>query len=548
MQQDVSSRWTGAGWSSLLSREFRRRLSIRAKITLHQVVVALTLLASGVATWFGVERIDYYFDRNRLAQEQLETVLRLSSHLNRYSENVAELLLLGRTELDDFLAARQSVEEVLDELSQLTDQEVDFVRSEEERAEEAGEQERIRHVRSLFEEIDLATQRLLFLRDQGQQERAVALFRDAIEEGFSAELDGEIAAALADEEAELRQLQMRTNRLEGQIIAFVLSVILGAILVSALAGARLAGALTRPIQDLIAATRAIGSGDLGHRIGDSHPEEFAALARQFNRTAGQLEAQQREVRDRQAGLEGIISQRTAELEEANERLQRLDRMRVLFLADISHELRTPLTVLRGEAEVALRGTRTIEEHRETLGRVVQLAQQMGRLVEDLLFLGRAEVGAVRFEMQPLVLQEVIEIALADAEILAEERGLGLDARLPETILRVEGDAGRLTQAVLIVLDNAVKYSSPGGRIDIELDRSGPEARLRVGNRGPGIPKADLPFVFNRFYRGRTERGVTEGSGLGLPIAKWIVDAHGGAIDIASAEERTVVTFRLPLAP
>src|SRR5688572_8115519 len=105
MQQDVSSHWTTAGWPGLLSRDLRQRLSVRAKITLHQLVVALTLLASGGATYWGIERIDYYFDRNRLAQEQLKAAVLLSSHLNRYSENVAELLLLGRTELDDFLDA-----------------------------------------------------------------------------------------------------------------------------------------------------------------------------------------------------------------------------------------------------------------------------------------------------------------------------------------------------------------------------------------------------------------------------------------------------------
>ncbi|WP_246082457.1 sensor histidine kinase [Rubellimicrobium rubrum] len=339
---------------------------------------------------------------------------------------------------------------------------------------------------------------------------------------------------------------MRTNRLESGLVLFVLSVVGTAILVSALAGARLVGALTRPIHDLIAATRAIGDGDLGHRIGNDHPKEFAGLARQFNRTASQLEAQRLEVQERQAGLEDTISRRTAELEEANERLQRLDRMRVLFLADISHELRTPLTVLRGEAEVALRGVRSSEEHRETLVRVVQLAQQMGRLVEDLLFLGRAEVGAVRFEMQPLELEDVVEIALADAEILADERELVIDAHLPDGPVRVEGDAGRLSQALVTILDNAVKYSSPGGRIAVELSRTEIEACLRVVNGGPGIPKADLPFVFNRFYRGRAERGSTDGSGLGLPIAKWIVDAHGGRVDLASEEGRTVVTLQLPL--
>jgi len=145
-----------------------------------------------------------------------------------------------------------------------------------------------------------------------------------------------------------------------------------------------------------------------------------------------------------------------------------------------------------------------------------------------------------------VLQEVVDIALEDAEVLAEERGLVIAARLSDTPLRAEGDLGRLAQAVLILLDNAVKYSTPEGRIEVALDQIGSEGRLRVINGGPSIPKADLPFVFNRFYRGRAERMSSEGSGLGLPIAKWIVDAHGGRIDIASEADRTVVTIHLPL--
>ena len=148
----------------------------------------------------------------------------------------------------------------------------------------------------------------------------------------------------------------------------------------------LSRALTRPIRELIAGTRAIGEGDLSYRIDYDRRDEFADLAQQFNATVGRLDAQRRKLLEVQAGLEDEVARRTSELEDANGRLQRLDHMRMLFLADIGHELRTPLTVLRGEAEVALRGERPIEEHRETLRRIVQLAQQMGRLVEDLLFL------------------------------------------------------------------------------------------------------------------------------------------------------------------
>ena len=123
----------------------------------------------------------------------------------------------------------------------------------------------------------------------------------------------------------------------------------------------------------------------------------------------------------------------------------------------------------------------------------------------------------------------------------------MHAQLPAEPCRVEGDAERLTQAFLIVLDNAVKYSDPGERIDLTLACEDAEAAVSVRNVGPGIPPSDLPYVFNRFYRGRqAPNGPTTGSGLGLPIAKWIVDTHGGRIALSSEERETVVTIHLPL--
>ena len=324
---------------------------------------------------------------------------------------------------------------------------------------------------------------------------------------------------------------------------------LSVLLVSGLAGAVLTRGLTRPIRDLIAGTRAIGEGDLSYRIAYTRKDEFADLARQFNVTVGRLEAQHRRLLEVQAGLEDEIARRTGELEDANARLQRLDQMRMLFLADIGHELRTPLTVLRGEAEVALRGERPIEEHRETLRRIGHLAQQMGRLVEDLLFLARAEVGTVRFEMQPLDLRDVIEVALAEARVL---RGLaravgagGADRRaLPCRGRRRAADPGLPDRARQ---RGEVFRSGRADRPDAR-PRDG-EAAMTVRNVGPAIPKSDLPYVFNRFYRGRQPPNrPTTGSGLGLPIAKWIVDRHGGRIALSSSDCETLVTINLPFMP
>lgn len=466
--------------------------------------------------------------------------------MNRYSENIAELLLLGRTELDDFHAARGDLDEGLRRLRNLGEQELALLRGPDERAREATEVERVDAMRALFEGIDLTTQRLLFLREQGQREEAVRLFREEIEDRLDAELEALMAAAIADEEEELRAIERRTAALETRLALLVAGVALLALAVSAAAGVALTRALTKPIGELIAATRAIGEGDLAYRVSDRRRDEFADLARQFNRTAGRLEGQRRRLLEVQASLEHEVARRTGELEEANTRLQRLDQMRMLFLADISHELRTPLTVLRGEAEVALRGERSREEHREALGLIVQLAAQMGRLVEDLLFLARAEVGAVRFEMQPLDLADVLEIAAAEGQALAEAGGRQLRAHWPALACRVRGDAERLLQALLIVLDNAAKYSEPGGLIELAARLRGAEVELSVRNTGPGIPPGELPFVFNRFHRGpQGATSSTPGTGLGLSIAKWIVDTHGGRIAIDSRDGTTVVTLRLP---
>jgi signal transduction histidine kinase len=226
----------------------------------------------------------------------------------------------------------------------------------------------------------------------------------------------------------------------------------------------------------------------------------------------------------------------------------LDRLRVLFLADVSHELRTPLTVLRGEAEVTLR-TRAAsqEDFRDTLESVVHQAEELGRLVDDLLFLTRAEADSLRFEAAPVPLQDVITEALVEGRVLAGANGHQLVPSLPSEPLVVIADRQRLKQTALIAIDNAIKYSDPQSPVEIELRRDGRQALISVRSRGDAIPPEDLPYVFDRFYRGRHDQ-TKGGSGLGLSIAKWIVEKHGGTIHLTSGPERlTELEIRLQLA-
>ena len=279
-------------------------------------------------------------------------------------------------------------------------------------------------------------------------------------------------------------------------------------------------------------------------------DELAILSNHFNKMAADLEGQRNAQLQHQSTLEWKVSERTAQLEEANRRLRDLDRLRVLFLAEISHELRTPLTVMRGEAEVMMRSRQpSTADWRETLRTIVEQAKDMTGLIDDLLFLTRAEADAIRFDIESVSLHDVVEEVLSEGRVIARSSGVSLRDDLPADPVVVRSDRQRLKQAMLIAVDNAVKYSDRGTTVEITLVADAGDAVLTVRNRGDGIPREDLPYVFDRFYRGRRHATKSiSGSGLGLSIAKWIVEKHAGAISVTSNPEGvTELIIRLPLA-
>jgi two-component system, OmpR family, sensor kinase len=221
---------------------------------------------------------------------------------------------------------------------------------------------------------------------------------------------------------------------------------------------------------------------------------------------------------------------------------------VRLLTDVSHELRTPLTALRGEAEVALRGMSKPEGvYREALELIVRLAADMASLVEDLLFLAQSEADDLRFDLHSVRLADLVREAVGDASLIARRKQvrLSLDALPPD--LSVRADARRLKQVLLILLDNAIKYSPPKSVVDIGLVRTNGTAEVVVTNEGEALLPADLPQAFERFFRGENASAqAIHGNGLGLPIARWIVEKHGGELTLDSEPSRgTTVKMRLP---
>ncbi|HVW07843.1 MAG TPA: ATP-binding protein [Bryobacteraceae bacterium] len=220
-----------------------------------------------------------------------------------------------------------------------------------------------------------------------------------------------------------------------------------------------------------------------------------------------------------------------------ERLESAFKLVVQFTADASHELRTPVAIIRTTAEVTREATRSAEEHEEAWDQVVLQSERMSRLVDDLLLLARADAGHSDVTFEVIDLADIVAGATAEVKVLADASGLELRTSAPQSC-PASGDPDAIRRLLLVLLDNAIKYTPAGGNITVRLDiEESPEALravIEVHDTGIGIGPDDLQHVFDRFYRVSTDRSrKTGGSGLGLAIAKWLASLHGGEIVVES---------------
>jgi signal transduction histidine kinase len=213
-----------------------------------------------------------------------------------------------------------------------------------------------------------------------------------------------------------------------------------------------------------------------------------------------------------------------------------------FVADAAHELRTPLAIMRTTGEVGMNEPAT---QQATIEQMLAENAHLTRLVDDLSLLARADNAAIQIQSLPVNLAGLAMDTVTELQPLAEVQGLSLSAEADAPLL-VSGDMMRLRQLMLILLDYAFKHAPEGGDVTVAVQRSSGRALIQVRDTGPGIAPADLPRIFDRFYRSDRAR-TGEGSGLGLAIGRWIVEAHGGSIGAANATNGgAVFTVTLPL--
>jgi heavy metal sensor kinase len=233
-------------------------------------------------------------------------------------------------------------------------------------------------------------------------------------------------------------------------------------------------------------------------------------------------------RDELGHLATTINELLARLENAFKEQQR-------FIADASHELRTPLAVLRGETEVALGKTRTVDEYQQSLSLIQDEAERLSRIVEDLFILARQPINTrAALNKERVSLNDAVRDCARAAQVLAFRKGVRLKLEKDSPSIALNGDEDLIKRMLLNLLDNAVKYTPAGGEISLALVRQNGNAEIVVRDTGIGIPAEAQPRVFDRFYRVDKARARTMGgAGLGLSIAQWIVEVHGGSINLAS---------------
>ncbi len=290
----------------------------------------------------------------------------------------------------------------------------------------------------------------------------------------------------------------------GGAVALFIALILGTVLFRQ---------LTTPLQELTAAAERIAGGDLEQPVQVKSKDELGRLGEAFNRMT--------------------------------EGLNKSEELRRRMIADISHELRTPLTVIRGGLEALRDGV-----YQPTEGKLAELDGEvllLDRLVEDLHELALAEAGELRLERGPTDLIKLVDRLSSRLRPPLAERGIGLVVELPQTLPKLSLDADRIEQVLHNLLGNAERYTPKGGRITLSVMDGEDEVLVSVADTGRGIPQEDLPYIFERFYRGersRSRRGG--GAGLGLAIVKQLVELHGGRIWAESEPgQGTRFMFTLP---
>jgi signal transduction histidine kinase len=492
------------------------------------LVIAILGLSVASSIW-GLQRSAHYLERANHSYGQLSKVSEIESKINQYLllEIANSVNFQNRDKLIE--VTPQLITQQLGDLQESIENEREFVQKTGVDDDIEAEVDTAIQIASVFIRMHLASTHENKKRNSLDSANAVRSFFTNVVEGNDKKLSQVVRDIVKDEQKEVEEVKAEIVGLTKAITytagALALLTTIGVIGL----GIFLSRSIVGPVQSLATGADRVGAGELSYRIELPREDEFGLVANRFNKMAGQLENQQNLLRSANERLESAVVERTKELEDTNSRLRQIDETRRKFFSNVSHELRTPVTVLLGEAEVSLRSSRaTLEDLKKAMGRIVANGGFLRRRLNDLLNLARSDDGEIKLDLKEAVLNEIVEEAVANAEAYARANDVELEFTAPSDDLVAKLDESWFRQGILVLIDNAVKFSKPNDTIIINIEEKTDKALIQVIDQGPGIEEEALDHLFERYYQAK-EGQKREGTGLGLAIAHWIITGHNGSI-------------------
>ncbi len=506
------------------------------------LVVVLVVLCA--AFFIIVQQYSYQLERSTLAYRVLTSYQAVSDHTYRKFNAMSTIVAQGT--IDDLQARyanKQSLRDALARVRQNIAAELAHIDEP-----ESVELNHLVKIERLSDRIILGSQAIQEALQKGDPGKALEELTAMRSDKVAGEFSRLIDVALAEERHQVLEAEQATADLSEFVnralsILLVIGLFIGCLLIYIISKG-----LTRSITILEKSASAYTSGNFDHRIESLPEKEFEELGHALNRMAEELSLRRDSDKQSKQELETIVARHTRTLRQTNTQLEKSAQDRKRLLADISHELRTPLTIIQGESELALRGdTKTADEYQEALIRIREQSIHTTRLVEDLLFVARAEADHAALDRRSVAIATLLKDVTRDFFSVAEARQVTIAESYEEEQAVVFADARRIKQVISILLDNAIRYSNEAGTVTVSLRIDQDRVVLTVEDKGIGLTEEEAEQVFTRFYRGDSAKRHTQGSGLGLPVAKAIVEAHEGIISLrGKPDQGTTAEVVLPI--
>ena len=491
--------------------------------------ILLSALSIGSAALLIVtsHRNEVNHQRSNLAHESLSGYFQLTGKIFRTFKQTRRDLISGAGVFTfDFDQSAKDIADLLDQIDRILAAEAALTQNPSDDLIRARQAMLKTKVLQAVRDIQTASQ----MMRTGQLDAGRQKAMDVLQGQVDVEITILIESAITEERAELAQAQSKIRSVQQwtETRAWIMAAL--AVTLSTIIFITLLRRFQTGLRALDRGVKAYTANDLDYTIDLPGRDELSAVADRLTIMARQMQAKQSALLSARQDLELRITQRTADLSDANAELRKIDHQRRQFFADIGHELRTPVSAIRGEAEVALRmKTGRSAAQAAALKTIISISDELTALVDDLFLIAREMAGVLDFRQDQIDLNHAVSLGVEQVSSLLGRKEAVISLQLDQASPHILGNMTRVAQLVRILISNALEHTQHAVSIQVKTTLQDGHIVLSVADNGPGIAQKDWPHIFDRFVKGSHQTHGPSGTGLGLAIAKSIVVAHGATI-------------------